>query len=159
MISLDNWDIEFRAVWPNGNLVDHVGEPKQNRENFFYLFDNYCNALQSLQVPREYFPRVEARIMEPDSRWKMYGDIERELILRERMPKPEEPAQYPTAKHREPAHEWAPTDRQIQQVKKRQFGWDDPCILCGVRFRECKHKPWETESYVNSVKEWLKGQL
>lgn len=43
------------------------------------------------------------------------------------------------------------TPRQIEQVKARAFGWDDPCIICGKRFRMCPHKLDEAEERIRYI--------
>lgn len=54
-------------------------------------------------------------------------------------------------------HVWIPLADQIDRVKSRQFGWLDPCVICGQRFTDCPHDNSETETFINRVKAYLKG--
>lgn len=89
-----------------------------------------CNQLKAWSIPQEYLPRVE--------------------------PIPER-TQYPSsAKH--VAQVWEPTPYQVERVTSRQFGWFDPCVICGQTFTQCPHDNSETEAFINRVKAWKKTQ-
>jgi hypothetical protein len=86
-----------------------------------------CNQLKAWSIPQEYLPRYE--------------------------PVPEQVPQHPAARHRQQV--WEPNPYQIERVRSRAWGWNDPCVICGGKFPQC-HDPYETESFVNRVKDWLR---
>ena len=147
--------VEYRCVWPNGNLVDAI-RPSEDREKFFQFFDNYQNTLKRDGVPKEYRPKVEARIVERNvNQWKSYGEIEHELKLRQeeaRRPRHVQPVKEPSANGQIETTWGEPTPQQIERVRRRQFGWTDPCVICGTRFIDCPHDGNVTEAFVNMVK-------
>jgi hypothetical protein len=122
---------EHCLVWPNGEVTDHG--------TYSRILERWCvirDQLQGLSVPEAYWPKMEP-----------YTPA---------FPTPRDyTPQHPEAKHR--AQVWAPTPYQIERVRTRQFGWSDPCVICGGHFPQC-HEPWETEAFVNRVKAWLKEQ-
>jgi hypothetical protein len=44
------------------------------------------------------------------------------------------------------------TPRQIEQVAKQQFGFSDPCIICGRLFLTCEHNVDESAERVRYIK-------
>lgn len=126
--------IEYRALWPTGNLVDQI-PPTTDKGLFMEQFEKFTSALTSLQVPKEYFPRPHSEPV-----FQTYQDYT---------------PQHPSARHRQEV--WEPTPYQVERVVTRQFGWNDPCVICGGQFPKC-HEPWETEAFVNRVKSWLKAR-
>lgn len=152
--------VEYRCVWPNGNLVDAI-PPSEDKEKFFHFFDNYQDTLKRDGVPKEYRPVVEARIVErTEHHWKSYGEIQHELKLRQeeaRRPKHVVSPEMPVPPSSQvPGHHldtWgAPTAEQVARVRAKQFGFHDPCVICGTRFLDCPHDSYSTEAFVKMVK-------
>lgn len=148
--------VEYRAVWPNGNLVDAC-PPSEDKVSFFQNFDTYTATLKTEGVPKEYLPRVEGRLIDRTvNTWKSYGEIEHDLKLRQeeaRRPRHVVSPGVDTQTNGQIQTTWGePTPQQIERVRRRQFGWHDPCVICGTRFIDCPHDGNVTEAFVTMVK-------
>ena len=47
-----------------------------------------------------------------------------------------------------------PTAEQLERVQSREYGFGDPCVICGNTFNgpDCHHTVEETESFIKRVK-------
>lgn len=137
----------FRSVWPNG-VVAYVMDDK---EEFFQDFDENNNQYEKMGIPKEYRPHVEVQTLEViEHPWESFE----KWRIKQNAPKPTSGPEYVNqvdvtrAKHSIDV----PQLWQIEQVKKKKFGYGDPCILCGTKFQMCPHNTVETEMYVEYIK-------
>lgn len=144
--------VEYRAVWPNGVVIE--GVVQDDKEEFFQWFDDFVLGLKNQGVPKEYCPRVECRIIEKVHHdWRSYGEVEVELRRANEGPRHVvQPNPDPSANGQIVTTWGEPTPQQIERVRRRQFGWGDPCVICGTRFIDCPHDGNVTEAFVTMVK-------
>lgn len=160
--------IEYRAVWPNGEAFEIPG---MDRAVFFKKFDEIIEGLRGLSIPKEFFPHVEARIVEVvEHAWLPWEKAEREM---KRMDEVHEEVRVTSGpKHVNPpdlgmnppvVKDWEaqnttppnlpwPKPDQIERVRSNRLGIWDPCVICGHVFNQCPHTRFETEAFVGMVK-------
>jgi hypothetical protein len=153
---------QFRAVWPNGTPCSD-GE-YEDKNDFFANFDDANAKYEEMGIPKEYRPHVEVReieVIEKSTGWMTWDEWNQTEDARRRANStppstsgPEFVNQVSVPKHSiEVPQPW-----QIEQVRKKAFGYGDPCIICGTKFQMCPHNTIETEAYVEYIKKgpWYK---
>lgn len=150
-------ETHYRAVWPNGEIAIgmHI-----DKEEFFQEYDSANDGYKNMGIPSDFWPRVEVQeveILEHD--WVKWSDYTTARANVDVIPPTSGPEyvnqiEVPTGKH---ALE-VPQPWQIEQVRKKAFGWSDPCIMCGKKFQTCPHNHSETAVYVEYIKKgpWFK---
>ena len=53
---------------------------------------------------------------------------------------------------------WPPSAEQILRVRKGEFTFHAPCVICGIGFNDCPHNSYQTEQFINAVRVFLKEQ-
>jgi len=132
--------MQWRIATHDGH---QVGSVSNTLSGITQEFDRLCRDLQGLSIPRELFPRLEGREIHQDATfgpWMIYGDVVRKHLG----PRHAEPDAGPF------------THIQVQRIMSRQYGWGDPCVICGGEFRNCPHTTLDTEAFINKFKAWTK---
>lgn len=154
-------ETRYRAVWPNGEMAI---PPHTDKEEFFQEYDNANVDYKNMGIPSDFWPKVEVQEVEINELgWLGYQDYCERQFERENLKKTPpvtsgveyvNQVEIPTGKH---ALE-VPQPWQIEQVRKKAFGWSDPCIMCGQKFQTCPHNHSETAVYVEYIKKgpWFK---
>jgi hypothetical protein len=170
---------EWRLMWGD----DQIGETGTKPEILARL-DDTANKLKGLSIPTHNL-RAEGRIVEVtrvEFPWKWYGEIEQELREKENRGKAQAPGQNkadagPQPGPMEKGHQfggrhsaqlpnptvdpmmfWPPSAEQILRVRKGEFTFHAPCVICGVTFNDCPHSGYQTEQFINAVRVYLKEQ-
>lgn len=153
-------ETRYRAVWPNGELAP--GGVYTDKEEFFRDYDDGNKQYESMGIPKEFWPKVEVevvQVVEKSTGWQSWGEYLRQEQAQKKAPITSgveyvNQVEVPTGKHALDV----PQPWQIEQVKKKAFGWSDPCIMCGQKFQTCPHNHSETAVYVEYIKKgpWFK---
>lgn len=141
---IEDLPVQWRIVFANGRYGG-PGPYAEMRDEF----DRVVRQLEEWGIDSKAMGmRLEGRKTFQDGTygdWLIYGDVIRELLG----PRHADPGPVANAP-------FSPI--QIDRIKSRQFGWGDPCVICGVEFRKCFHTTLDTEAFINQFKEWSRFQ-
>jgi hypothetical protein len=168
---------EWRLMWGD----EQIGEIGSEPEILARLLDT-TNKLQGLSIPTRNL-RAESRVVEITRTtypWQSQGEIEREKKEKKEKGKPQAPGQnaglqpgpmekgHQYGRHSaqlpdvnptvDPMLFWPPSAEQILRVRKGEFTFHAPCVICGVTFNDCPHSGYQTEQFINAVRVYLKEQ-
>lgn len=152
--------VEYRAVWPNGSDVG-AGKIYVDKDAFLDAVKEFTDRLAKNNVPDEYWPRLEARVTERTVyEWRSLDETEAEVNRREQVHEEVRTTSGPKHVIQPNGMQWndqqvawgAPTADQVARVKAGQFGFQDPCVICGIPFQICQHDTFATEGFINMVK-------